>query len=85
MSLSPDVLTYIQTVKNYLKKNDEARKYFLTGVDEDFFFQHLGEIAQKNFDSLGEAMLNKEQFDLLRNNESNLNRKKIKNRRYSSY
>jgi hypothetical protein len=67
MSLSPDVLTYIQTVKNYLKKNDEARKYFLTGVDEDFFFQHLGEIAQKNFDSLGEAMLNKEQFDLLRN------------------
>jgi hypothetical protein len=67
MKLSPEVLTYIQTVKNYLKKNDEARKYFLTGVDEDFFFQHLSEIAQKNFNSLGEAMLNKEQFDLLRN------------------
>ena len=48
MKLSPDVLTYIQTVKNYLKKNEEARNYFLTGVDEDFFFQHLGEIAQKN-------------------------------------
>jgi len=67
MKLSPEVLTYIQTVKNYLKKNDEARSYFLTGVDEDFFFQHLSEIAQKNFNSLGEAMLNKEQFDLLRN------------------
>ena len=67
MKLSPEVLTYIQTVKNYLKKNDEARKYFLTGVDEDFFFQHLSEIAQKNLKSLGEAMLNKEQFDLLRN------------------
>jgi hypothetical protein len=67
MKLSPEVLTYIQTVKNYLKKNDEARKYFLTGVDEDFFFQHLSEISQKNFNSLGEAMLNKEQFDLLRN------------------
>lgn len=67
MSLSPDVLTYIQTVKNYLKKNDEARSYFLTGIDEDYFFYHLGEIAQKNYESLGEAMLNKEQFDLLRN------------------
>lgn len=67
MKLSPDVLTYIQTVKNYLKKNEEAQKYFLTGIDEDYFFKHLGEIAQKNFDSLGEAMLNKEQFDLLRN------------------
>ena len=66
MDLSPEVLTYLQTVKNYLKKNDEARRYFLHGVDEDKFFQHLTEIAQKNFNQLGEPMLNKEQFDLLR-------------------
>lgn len=66
MDLSPEVLTYLQTVKNYLKKNDEARRYFLHGVDEEMFFEHLTEIAQKNFNQLGEPMLNKEQFDLLR-------------------
>jgi CRISPR/Cas system endoribonuclease Cas6 (RAMP superfamily) len=66
MDLSPEVLTYLQTVKNYLKKNDEARRYFLHGVDEEKFFDHLTEIAQKNFNQLGEPMLNKEQFDLLR-------------------
>lgn len=66
MDLSPEVLTYLQTVKNYLKKNDEARRYFLHGVDEEMFYQHLTEIAQKNHNQLGEPMLSKEQFDLLR-------------------
>lgn len=66
MDLSPEVLTYLQTVKNYLKKNDEARRYFLHGVDEEMFYIHLTEIAQKNHDQLGEPMLSKEQFDLLR-------------------
>lgn len=64
--MDSEVLTYIQTVKSFLKKNDEARKYFLSGVDEDLFFQHLTEIAEKNFESFGEPMLNREQFDLLR-------------------
>ena len=66
MDLSPEVLTYLQTVKNFLKKNDEAKKYFLHGVDEKMFYEHLCEISQKNFEQLGEPMLNKEQFDLLR-------------------
>jgi hypothetical protein len=66
MDLSPETLTYIQTVKNFLKKNEQAKNYFLTGVDEELFFEHLGEIAEKNFKSFGEPMLNKNQFDLLR-------------------
>ena len=66
MDLSPEVLTYLQTVKNFLKKNDEAKKYFLHGVDEEMFYEHLCEISQNNFEQLGEPMLNKEQFDLLK-------------------
>ncbi len=66
MSFSPEVLTYLQTVKHFLKKNEQAKDYFLSGVDADLFYEHLCEIAQKNFDTLGEPMLNKEQFDLLR-------------------
>jgi|LakMenE18May11ns_1017448.scaffolds.fasta_scaffold9671239_2 hypothetical protein len=66
MELSPEVLSYIQSVKHFLKKNDEAREYFLKNVDEELFYQQLSEISQKNFKTHGEAMLSKEQFDLLR-------------------
>ena len=64
--LSPEVLIYVQSVKNYFQKNDEAREYFIANSDEEQFFKHLSEISQKNFEQLGEPMLNKEQFDLLR-------------------
>ena len=66
MNLSPEVLIYIQTVKSYFAKNNEAREYFLGNSDEELFYQHMAEISQKNFDKEGEVMLNKEQFELLR-------------------
>ena len=66
MKLSPEVLIYIQTVKTYFSNSQEARNYFLGDSDEELFFQHLGEISQKNFEDNGEVMLNKEQFELLR-------------------
>ena len=66
MKLAPEVLIYIQTVKDYFSKNKEARDYFLTNSNEELFFEHLGEISQKNFEKDGETMLNMEQFDLLK-------------------
>jgi len=64
--LSPEVLIYIQSVKNYFQKNDEAREYFIANSDEEQFFKHLSEISQKNFEKNGEVMLDKDQFELLR-------------------
>jgi hypothetical protein len=64
--IPPEVLIYIQTVKTYLKNNTEAKDYFIGESDEELFFDHLSEISQKNFESNGEVMLNKEQFELLR-------------------
>lgn len=64
--LSPEVLIYIQSVKNYLQKNNEARQYFIADSNEEEFFKHLSEISQKNFNKNGEVMLDKEQFELLR-------------------
>ena len=64
--MSPEVLIYIQSVRNYFKTNNEARDYFLNGNDEELFFKHLSEISQKNFDKNGEVMLDKNQFELLR-------------------
>jgi hypothetical protein len=47
--LSPEVLIYVQSVKSYFQKNDEAREYFIANSDEEQFFKHLSEISQKNF------------------------------------
>ena len=63
---SPEVLIYVQTVKQYFEKNIEAREYFIGDSNEELFFEHLKEISQKTFDKDGEVMLNKEQFELLR-------------------
>ena len=66
MSFPPEVLIYLQTVKNFFKSNEETRNYFISDSDEEVFFKHLCEISQKNFEDNGEVMLNKEQFELLR-------------------
>jgi hypothetical protein len=63
---SPEVLIYIQSVKNFFKNNKDAREYFLSNSDEKSFFKHLTEISQKNFEKNGEVMLSQTQFELLR-------------------
>ena len=49
-NISPEVLIYIQTVRNYFETNKEAKEFFLSNSDEKLFYEHLIEIAQKNFD-----------------------------------
>ena len=66
MKFSPDILIYIQTVKNFLENNEGLKKYFLTNVDEDLFFENLGQIAEINLTKNGEPQLSKEQFEVLR-------------------
>ena len=63
---TPEVLIYIQSVKNYFSKNEQAKNYFLANVDDELFFTHLGKISQKNYEDNGEVMLNINQFELLR-------------------
>jgi hypothetical protein len=66
MEFLPDILIYIQTVKKYLESNKNTKDYFLSDVDEDLFFQNLGQIAQINLEKNGEPQLSKEQFEVLR-------------------
>jgi len=65
-NVSPEVLIYLQTVKNYFEINKEAREFFLSNSDEELFYKHMSEIAQKNFEKNGDATLDREQFELLR-------------------
>ena len=64
--LSPEVLIYLQSVKNYFETNLEAREFFLSNSDEELFYKHMTEIAQKNYEKNGTATLDREQFELLR-------------------
>ena len=64
--LPPEVLIYIQTVKNFFSKNEGTREYFLSQIDENIFFKYLGDISKKNFEENGEVMLSEVQFELLR-------------------
>ena len=66
MEFLPDILIYIQTVKKFLENNKNTKEYFLSNVDEDLFFQNLGQIAQINLEKNGEPQLSKEQFEVLR-------------------
>lgn len=64
--MSPEVLIYVQNVRNYFSKDMEARNYFLNEIDEELFFKYLTEISQKNFEKEGEPILSKDQFELIR-------------------
>ena len=72
-NVSPEVLIYLQTVKNFFETNVEAREYFLSNSSEELFFKHMAEIAQKNFEKNGEATLDREQFELLRRTVAAIN------------
>lgn len=64
--MSPEVLIYIQTIKNFFENNEETKNYFIGESDEDLFFKHLGEISQKNYEKDNEPMLTQLQFEYLR-------------------
>src|ERR1017187_2942545 len=66
MSVAPDVLIYIQAVKNFFDKNEEAKTYFLKYLDSELFYKYLTEISQKNYEMDGEPVLHPAQMELLR-------------------
>jgi hypothetical protein len=66
MSTPAEVLIYVQTIKQFFSKNDEARDYFLDGVDEELFFRQITAIAEINFTKKGDATLTQSQFEFVR-------------------
>ena len=66
MDFSPESLIYLQTIKNYFENNEEARKYFLSNLNEDEFFNSILKVAENNFRKTGEPQLTQEQLEFLR-------------------
>jgi hypothetical protein len=65
--MSPEVLIYIQDIKNYFNKNIKVKKYFLENMDEVTFFDLLTDMSQKKYEIEGDPVLNKEEFETIRN------------------
>jgi len=66
MRIHPDILVYIQKVRNYFDANEDAKKYFKIDEDEKLFYDLLIEISKNNYDRNNEPMLTIEQFEKLR-------------------
>lgn len=66
MDFSPETLIYLQTIKNYLENNIEAKKYFLSNLNEDEFYNSVLKVAENNFKKTGEPQLTQEQLEFLR-------------------
>ena len=62
----PEVLIYIQTVKNFIENNSDTKKYLIGNSDEDLFYQYVAKLAQENFEKTGEVLLSEAQFELIR-------------------
>jgi hypothetical protein len=67
MSVSSEVLIYIQKVKNFFENDQKAKEYFLINVDESFFYHQILQIAKDNFEKNGDPTLNVEQFEEIKN------------------
>lgn len=63
---APEVLIYLQKVKNYFAVDEEAKNYFIIDDNFEFFFHHVQEISQKNFEDTGDPNLSQIQFELIR-------------------
>ncbi len=62
----PEVLIYIQTVKNFIENNSDTKKYLIGNSDEELFYEYVGKLAQENFQKNGEVLLTEGQFELIR-------------------
>jgi hypothetical protein len=64
--MSPEVLIYLQSIKQYFNSHVDAQKYFVIEGNEEMFFNDVCEMSQKNFDESGEPELSLLQFEMLK-------------------
>lgn len=72
--MPPEVLIYIQNLKNFIYKNKNASEYFSYIGKEDEFFSKVTEYSTENFEKNGHPELTTEQFEEIRMllNDNNL-------------
>ena len=61
--MSAEIHIYLRKIKTFLTSNEEARNYFLNGLNEELFFNELEVVSENNFNTTGNPTLTKEQFE----------------------
>lgn len=61
--MSPEIHIYLRKIKTFLSSNEEARNYFLNGLNEELFYNELEVVSENNFNTTGNPTLTKEQFE----------------------
>lgn len=61
-----EVLVYLNQVKSFLEKNEQARNYFIQGITAEEFYDKVRDISQKNLEKNGQPELSVEQFEEIR-------------------
>lgn len=64
--MDPEIIIYINKLRGYFKKNENAKNYFLKNLNEDKFFDMVTELAQKNFSTKGDPTLDLPQFEAVK-------------------
>jgi hypothetical protein len=74
--ISPEVLIYIQTIKNYISNNEETKEYFIGNNDAEIFYEKLLKKSENNFTEKGDPKLSKEDFEELKKSFTNKTKEK---------
>lgn len=62
--INPDILIYIQNLKNAFEKDEEIKKYFINNInDYDLFFEL---VLDKSLENKDDYKLTPEQFESIR-------------------
>ncbi len=64
--MDPEIIIYINKLRGYFKKNENAKDYFLKNLDEEKFFNMVTDMAQKNFLTKGDPTLSLLQFEAIK-------------------
>ncbi len=61
-----EALVYLNQVKSFLEKNEQAREYFMKDRDVQDFYDKVLELSEQNLEKSGQPELSVEQFEELR-------------------
>ena len=64
---NPEILIYVQKIRQYLETSEIAKKYFLTDINIEIFLGEVYKAAEENMNTNGDLMLTPAQMDKIKN------------------
>ncbi len=65
-----ELLVYLNQVKSFLEKNEQAKAYFIQNKSVEDFYDKVLELSAQNLEKSGQPELSVEQFEEIRNSKT---------------